>query len=188
LRADLFYVTFNLPAAVSGGGSNLWNSEIGFAVEKFPFPERSREMIGIKYLNQTNFVLGADTPTPPVEVAVRWAFNRSTVTLLEQWHQLTSNSLTGGVAITSEIKTKGLVIHMIPNPAAQANPGDSTQGAALQDGPGWAIEGVLVKGLKPAPDLDMTAGNAVVGVALTLQYDRYYALQGDPTNLAVLNV
>jgi len=191
LRSDLFRVNITLPPAVAGGGANLWDAEISFAVEKFPFPERSREMIGIKYLQQTNFVPGGDTPTPAINLSIRWAFNRRTAELLEIWNQFSANSTNGGVGIASLVKTNGLVVHLIPDMGALTNPQDATSGsagAALVDGPAWYLEGIQLKSLKPAPDLDMTQGNQLLGLELGLQIDRYYAVNNDPSNLSVLNL
>lgn len=185
VRPDLYRVSLEIPRLVLGGGANLWDSEISFALSKFPFPTREREMIPIKFLNQTNYVLGADVATGAVDLSVRYAFNRRTVEILERWHQLTSNSQNGGVALTSEVKTNGYFYYQVPNMAVVADPTD-TSNQALMDGPRFFLEGILIKGLKPAEDADMTVGNQTVMMNLSVQIDRYYPL--DPADLSVLNV
>jgi len=185
VRPDLFRISLAIPALVLGGGANLWDSQISFAVAKFPFPAREREMIGIKYLNQTNFVIGGDVATAPIDMSVRYAFNQRTVEILERWHQLTSNSQNGGVALTSEVKTSGYFWYQVPNMGVVADPTD-TSNQALMDGPRYFLEGVLIRGLKPAEDADMTQGNQTVMMNLSLQIDRYYP--ADPADLSILNV
>jgi hypothetical protein len=182
LRPDLFRIDLAIPPAVLGGGVNLWEATVSFAVQSFPFPERVRQMIPVKWLNQTNFVVGADEPLPPVDLIVRNAFNVQTAEILERWHQLTSNSQNGGVAITSQVKTNGFFYFLIPNPTVAANPTDTSDGA-LQDGPAYYLEGVLIRGLKIENTADMTVGNEYVRLALNLQIDRYYPT--DPANLTV---
>lgn len=183
LRPDLFRIQFAIPPQVLGGGTGLWDSEVSFGVKTFPFPERAREMIPVKWLQQTNFVIGADTPTPETSLSVRWPFNRRTVEILERWHQLTANSQNGGVAITSAVKTSGFLYFLIPNMTAVADPTDTTNDAFF-DGPRYYLEGVLIKSLKVEPNADMTVGNEIVTVALGIQIDRYYPL--DPSDLSVL--
>ncbi len=183
LRPDLFRVELQIPSQVLGGGAGLWDSEVAFGIKSFPWPVREREMIPVKWLQQTNFVIGADVALAPAELNVRWAFNRRTVEILERWHQLTANSQNGGVAITSLVKTNGFIYYLVPNMSAVADPTDTTNDA-FNDGPRWYLEGVLVKGLKVAENLDMTVGNEVVTVNLNLQIDRYYPL--DPSDLSVL--
>jgi hypothetical protein len=185
VRPDLFRISLAIPPLVLGGGANLWDSQISFAVAKFPFPAREREMIPIKYLNQTNFVIGGDVATTPVDMSVRYAFNQRTVEILERWHQLTSNSQNGGVALTSEVKTSGYFWYQVPNMPVVADPTD-TSNQALMDGPRYFLEGVLIRGLKPAEDADMTQGNQTVMMNFSLQIDRYYPV--DPSDLSVLNV
>jgi hypothetical protein len=183
LRPDLFRITFAIPAQVLGGGAGLWDSEVSFGVKQLPFPEREREMIPVKWLQQTNFVVGADTALAPTALNVRWAFNRRTVEILERWHQLTGNNQNGGVAITSQVKTNGFLYFLIPNMTAVSDPTDTTNDAFF-DGPRYYLEGVLVKGLKVSENADMTVGNEIVTVNLSLQIDRYYPL--DPSDLSVL--
>jgi hypothetical protein len=60
-RVDLFKLTLVLPSAL-----NLdWTENVEFAVEKFPIPERSREMIAVKYMQQTNYLIGATRRRQP---------------------------------------------------------------------------------------------------------------------------
>jgi hypothetical protein len=181
LRPDLFRISLNIPSAVistvgAGGGPNLWDSEVSFGVEKFPFPAREREMIAIKQFNQTNFVIGADSPTAPVDVTIRWAFNRATAEVLERWHQLTSNPQNGGVAVTSEVKTDGYFYYLVPNMPDLVAMNDPTANATMQDGPSYYLEGVLIRGLKPMQESDMSVGNQIVTLAFNLQIDRYYPI------------
>lgn len=176
-RADLFKVTLQLPPAL--GGTARWVEDVEFAIESFPFPDRNREMIPVKYLNQTNFVLGADAPSDPVQMKVRYAFNQSTVQILERWNYLTSNPETGGVAITSAVKANGRFRWLVPNMVQQqllesASPSEDT----MVDGLVYRLEGCLVKGFKFS-DADMAQSNQLVAVTFTLQIDRYY-----PENLA----
>jgi hypothetical protein len=183
LRPDLFRVQLQIPQQVLGGGSGLWDSEVSFAIKSFPFPAREREMIPIKWLQQTNYVIGADVGLQPVELNVRWAFNRRTVEILERWYQLTANAQNGGVAITSLIKTNGFLYFLIPSMNAVADPTD-TANDAFVDGPRWYLEGVLIKGLKVAENLDMGVGNEIVTVNFSIQMDRMYPL--DPSDLSFL--
>jgi hypothetical protein len=183
LRPDLFRIQLQIPPQVLGGGAGLWDSEVSFGIKSFPFPDREREMIPVKWLQQTNYVLGADVGLTPTALNVRWAFNRRTVEILERWHQLTSNSQNGGVAITSQVKTNGFLYFLLPNMSAVADPTDTTNDA-FTDGPRYYLEGVLIKGLKPAQNLDMTVGNEIMTVDMNIQLDRYYPL--DPSDLTVL--
>lgn len=187
-RSDLFIVNLQFPQLLNVGGGtpgvNLWEAECGFAVEAFPFPERDREMQPIKYLNQTNFSIGADTPTAPINVTLRWAFNRRTAELLERWHQLISNPRTGGVALTSAVKTTGMFYWLIPNMARQVNVDDTTDAETMTLGPSYALEGVLVKSLKSS-DANM-AQSGLVTLQLGLQIDRYYPRK--PRDLTVTDI
>ena len=170
-RVDLFKVTLVLPAAL-----NLdWTENVEFAVEKFPMPERSREMIQVKYMQQTNYLLGGDTPTPGIEIPVRYAFAQRTAEALEKWYWLASNPKTGGVGLTSEVKAKGYLRWLVPNMQKQiadirgnATPGEST----LKTGLTYEMEGCLIKGLKFA-DADMTQ-SGYVNLMFGLQIDRMY--------------
>jgi hypothetical protein len=179
-RVDLFKLTLVLPSAL-----NLdWTENVEFAVEKFPIPERSREMIAVKYMQGTNYLIGGDTPTPAVEVPVRYAFAQRTAEALEKWFWLVANPKTGGVGLTSEVKSKGYLRWLVPNMAkqiadlrGQATPGEST----LKDGLIYELEGCIIKGLKFA-DADMTQSGAV-NLLFNLQFDRMY-----PANLDSMQV
>jgi hypothetical protein len=170
-RVDLFKVTLVLPSAIGLD----WTENVEFAIEKFPFPDRSREMIPIKYMQQTNYMVGGDTPMPAIEIPVRYAFAQRTAEALEKWFWLVANPRTGGVGLTSEVKSKGYLRWMVPNMAKQisdirgdALPGEST----LKDGLTYELEGCIIKGLKPA-DGDMTQ-SGYVNLSFGLQIDRYY--------------
>jgi hypothetical protein len=173
-RLDLFKVKLELPSALTLNGLGTWHNDVEFAIEKWPFPERKRETIPIKYLNQTNHLLGAETATGPIDVTVRYAFNQATAQLLERWNYLTSNPRTGGSGLTSHVKAKGEFIWLIPNMAAQRNvestsPGDDT----LIPGQIYVLEGCMITGLKPS-DADITVGNEIVKLTFALSIDRYY--------------
>lgn len=180
-RSDLFVVSLNFPPALGVGSANVWDAECAFAVEQFPFPDRDREMIGVKYLNQTNFQIGADTAPGPIAIMVRHAFNRRTAELLEQWHWLTSNPQTGGVALTSAVKADGHFYWLVPDMARQFNVRDVSATPALARGSAYYLEGCLVKNLKPS-DANM-AQTGLVTLTFSLQIDRYYPL--DPTQLTI---
>jgi hypothetical protein len=66
---------------------------------------------------------------------------------------------------------------------AVADPTD-TANDAFVDGPRWYLEGVLIKGLKVAENLDMGVGNEIVTVNFSIQMDRMYPL--DPSDLSFL--
>jgi hypothetical protein len=170
-RQDLFQFTINLPAAL-----NLnWVENVQFAVEKFPFPERSIEVIGVKYMQQTNFLIGGDTPTPAIEVPIRYAFGQLTAQALEKWMWLIRNPLTGGVALTSIVKTNGSFTWIVPNQAAQEADITGTPTSSqttMMAGLVYTLEGCLIKGFKYS-DADMTTSGKV-DCSLSLQIDRYY--------------
>jgi hypothetical protein len=170
-RQDLFKFTINLPTAL-----NLdWTENVEFAVEKFPFPERSIEVIGVKYMQQTNFLIGGDTPTPAIEVPVRYAFAQLTATALEKWFWLTRNPLTGGVGLTSVVKTNGYFTWIVPNQTAQQadiRGTPTTSQNTMQAGLVYSLEGCLLKGFKFS-DADMTTSGKV-DCQLSIQIDRYY--------------
>lgn len=175
-RVDLFKVTLELPTAVG----LPWDEHVEFAVEKFPFPERSVEMIPVKYMQQTNQLLGADTATPSVEMPIRYAFAQRTAEALEKWFWLVRNPLTGGVGLTSQVKCNGYLRWMVPNMAkqiadlrSQPTPGAST----LNDGLQMLLEGCVIKGLKFV-DADQTQ-STYVNLMFTLQIDRYYPVSID---------
>lgn len=180
-RSDLFKVTLNLPPAI--GGTTVWSDHVEFAVEKFPFPDRQREMIPIKYLQQTNFQIGADAAPGPIDIPVRYAFNQPTAQILEKWNYLTSNPQTGAVGLTSRVKANGKFRWQVPNVSAQqllesSAPSENT----MIDGLVYILEGCLVKGLKFS-DADMTSSNSIVTIQFQLQIDRYY-----PENLGMMTV
>ncbi len=187
-RSDLFILNLQFPSVLNVGGGkagvNLWESECGFAVENFPFPERDREMTGIKYLNQTNFMIGADTPSAPINIAVRWAFNRRTAELIERWNWLISNPRTGGVALTSAVKSTGMFYWLVPNMARQANIDDVTDSNTMSLGAAYYLEGVLPKSLKPS-DANMVQSGGVT-LQFGLQIDRYYPSK--PSDLTVTDI
>ena len=182
-RADLFKFQINLPAIL--GGVAGWSNFVEFATHKFPFPERKREVIAIKYLNQTNFQLGADAPLGAIEIPVRYAFNQATAGVLEAWHQMTSNPRTGGVAQTSLIKTNGEFTWLIPNQAAQEQLSQiNSSPDAMQVGLRYILEGCLITGLTPGgADMSATGDGALVSLNMTLQVDRYYP--ADLNNMVV---
>ncbi len=170
-RVDLFKVTLELPTAIG----LPWDEHVEFAVEKFPFPDRQKEAIPIKYMQQTNMLIGADAAPSPVEVPVRYAFAQRTAEALEKWFWLIANPLTGGVGLTSQVKCKGFMRWMIPNMRkqiadirGQPRPGEDT----MQDGAVYVLEGCWIKGLKFI-DADMTTSNYVT-LMFTLMVDRWY--------------
>ena len=170
-RQDLFKFTINLPAALGLD----WTENVEFAVEKFPFPERSIEVIGVKYMQQTNFLIGGDTPTPAIEVPIRYAFGQLTAQALEKWMWLIRNPLTGGVGLTSVVKTNGYFTWIVPNQVAQQADIRGTPTSSqntMQAGLIYSLEGCLPKGFKFS-DADMTTSGKV-DCQLSLQIDRYY--------------
>ena len=181
-RVDLWKVTLELPAVL--GGSSAWNENVEFALEKFPFPERSREMIQVKYMQQTNYLIGGDTPTPAIEIPVRYAFAQRTAEILEKWFWLVSNPLTGGVGLTTQVKGKGIMRWQVPNMAqliADMNSGAQSSQNTMNEGLVYALEGCIIKGLRFA-DADMTQSGAV-NLLFNLQIDRYY-----PTDITAMQV
>jgi hypothetical protein len=183
-RVDLWKVTLELPSVL--GGSSAWNENVEFALEKFPFPERSREMIQIKYMQQTNYLIGGDTPTPAIEIPVRYAFAQRTAEILEKWFWLVSNPLTGGVGLTTQVKGKGIMRWQVPNMAqliADMNSGAQSSQNTMNEGLIYALEGCIIKGLRFA-DADMTQSGAV-NLLFNLQIDRYYPLNVNDMQVAV---
>lgn len=173
-RVDLFRVKLDLPPALTLNGLGTWHNDVEFAIETWPFPERQRETIPLKYLQQTNHISGGDTPTAPVDILVRYAFNQATAQVLERWNALTANPRTGGVGLTTHVKAKGEFIWLIPNMQAQRNvestsPSDDT----LIPGQVYVLEGCMITGLKPS-DADMKIGNELVKYTFRLLIDRYY--------------
>lgn len=175
-RQDLFQFRINLPQALQ----QQWTEYIEFAVEKFPFPERSIEVVGVKYMQQTNFLIGGDTPTPAIEVPVRYAFAQQIAQLLEKWFWLVRNPLTGGVGLTSHVKTDGEFDWIVPANSVQQSDitgtPTSTQ-STMVPGLRYYLEGVLLKGFKYS-DADMTTSGKV-DCQLSIQIDRYYPVSID---------
>ena len=179
-RTDLWKVTLTFPTGVG----IKWTDEVEFALEKFPFPERAREMIEVKYMQQTNFLIGKDMPTPAIEIPVRYAFQALTAEALEKWYYLVSNPQTGGVGLTSSLKAKGLMRWIVPNMTQQradlvGNPQSTQQ--TMADGLAYVLEGCIIKGLRFS-DADMTQ-SGYVNLLFGLQIDRYYPF--DITNMKV---
>jgi len=178
-RVDLWKVTLTFPAGVG----IKWTDEVEFALEKFPFPERSREMIEVKYMQQTNYLIGKDMPTPAIEIPVRYAFQALTAEALEKWYYLVSNPQTGGVGLTSSLKAKGTMRWMVPDMNRQRqdlvkNPPVTN---SLATGLQYALEGCIIKGLR-FTDADMTQ-SGYVNLLFGLQIDRYYPV--DVSNMKV---
>lgn len=171
-RNDLWKCSISFPTAIG----LKWEDEVQFAVEKFPFPPREKESIPIKYLQQTNKQIGGDVDLAPVELTIRYPFAAKTAEALEKWFWLVANPLTGGVGLTSQVKSKGYFRYLVPNMARQiadlqpnATPGQDT----LKDGLIWVLEGVWPKAFKMT-DADMTVGNQVAMCLVTFAIDRYY--------------
>jgi hypothetical protein len=177
LRSDLFLVDLKFPAILNTGGTapgnvGLWESECQFAVRDFPFPNAAVETIPVKYLQQTNHTVGADAPTAPIDMQVRWAFQRRTAELLTRWSWLIHNPITGGVAITSQVKSRGRFSYLVPNMAVQSNP-DNTDGTnVMLKGPQYTLEGVFPVNVKPTNSDMAQAG--LVELTFSLSVDRYY--------------
>lgn len=171
-RTDLFKVKLELPEAIGGVGA--WQNDIEFAVRKWPFPERKREVMQLKYLNQTNNLLGADVPLSPIDVEVAYAFNQATAQLLERWSTLTSNPRTGGVAQTSKVKSKGYFYWLIPDMEVQSDvERTDTTDEPLKVGLVYVLEGCMITGLTPMGG-DHTQTNQPVLYTFNLTVDRYY--------------
>jgi hypothetical protein len=182
-RNDLWRVYISLPAALNIS----WADEVQFAVEKFPFPSREKESIPVKYLQQINKQIGGDTDLGTVELTIRYAFSARTAEALEKWFWLVANPLTGGVGLTSEVKSKGYFQYLVPNMARQAadlQSGAQTSQDTLKPGLRWILEGVWPKAFKMT-DADMTTGNAVAQCLVTFAIDRYYP---DNINAMIVNV
>jgi hypothetical protein len=179
-RVDLFKVTLELPTAIG----LPWDEHVEFAIEKFPFPNRQKEAIPVKYMQQTNYQIGADTASDAAEITVRYAFAQRTAEALEKWHWLIANPLTGGVGLTSQVKCKGYLRWLVPNMRkqiadirGQPRPGEDT----MMDGAVYVLEGCWPRNLK-FMDADQTA-NSTVNIMLSLQIDRWY-----PDNIDRLQV
>jgi hypothetical protein len=171
-RNDLWKVSISLPTAVG----IKWEEEVQFAVEKFPFPAREKESIPVKYLQQTNKQIGGDTDLGTSELTIRYPFQARTAEALEKWFWLVANPRTGGVGLTSQVKSEGWFRYLVPNMARQV--ADLQKGAnpsqdSLTDGLVWKLEGVWPKAFKMT-DADMTTGNALSMCLVTFAIDRYY--------------
>jgi hypothetical protein len=170
-RNDLWKVTIPLPQVLQVS----WQDNVEFLLEKFPFPARERDMIEVKYMQQTNYLIGRDAPTPAIEIPVRYAFGVRVAEALEKWYWLVSNPRTGGVGLTTQVKSRGAMRWMVPNMQrmvgdiqGNVQPADNT----LDDGLVYVLEGCIIKGLRFS-DADMTTSN-YVNLLFTLQIDRYY--------------
>ena len=178
-RVDLWKVVLTFPQGVG----IKWTDEVEFALEKLPFPVRARERIEVKYMQQTNFLIGKDMPTPAIEIPVRYAFQALTAEALEKWYYLVSNPQTGGVGLTSSLKAKGYMQWMVPNMDRQRQdlvqnpPVANSLSAGLQ----YTLEGCIIKGLR-FTDADMTQ-SGYVNLLFGLQIDRYY-----PANVSNMKV
>ena len=80
-RGDLWKVSIDLPRVLGV----RWDVDVEFLLEKFPFPARDREFIEVKYMQQTNWLIGKDTPTPAIEIPVRYMFGVRAAEALEKW-------------------------------------------------------------------------------------------------------
>jgi len=170
-RNDLWKVTISLPRALNID----WTENVEFALEKFPFPTRERDMIAVKYMQHTNFMIGGDTATNAIEIPVRYALQQRTAEALEKWDYLCANPQTGGVGLSSSCKAKGYMRWIVPNMQQQiqdirrtAIPSQNT----MDEGLTYVLEGAIIKGLKFS-DADMTQSEAV-NLMFSLQIDRYY--------------
>jgi hypothetical protein len=179
-RNDLFHVQINLPPAI--GGTNEWDNNVAFAIEKVSFPKREIATIPVKFLQQTNHQIGGDEDLGAISLSVRYAFSQPTFTRLEQWRWLTANPITGGVANTSAVKCDGQFWWWVPvNPTLST----STSSAPFTVGGAYFLEGIICKGFTPAENADMTSRDGLVMADLNLHIDRYYPI--DPANLTVGN-
>lgn len=172
-RSDLWKVDIILPSVLRMS----WQNDVSFLLEKFPWPARDRDMIEVKYMQQTNFLIGRDAPTPAIEIPVRFAFGVRVAEALEKWFWLVSNPKTGGVGLTSQVKAKGSMRWLVPDMAQMAqdlrsNLSDVGSTSALGNGLIYVLEGCIIKGLKFS-DADMTA-SGFVNLMFNLQIDRYY--------------
>jgi hypothetical protein len=137
----------------------------------------------MKFLNQTNHILGSDVATAPIEVPVRYAFTQRTAQLLYRWHYLTSNPRTGAVMRTTEIKTYGFFAWLIPRRlAADTIDRLEVDPNALEVGLTYRLEGCMPIGLKPT-DANMNDGNKYVTLTFRLSIDRFYPESIDDWNM-----
>jgi hypothetical protein len=177
-RADLFRISLTLPI----GGAGVWDEQVQFAVEGFPFPDMKVTTFDTKYLNQTNHQIGADTSNSEIIIPVRYAFSMQTAQVLYKWMYLISNPVTGGTGLTSAVKCNGEFRWLVPDMARQRvnaeNLGGSDASDALKTGLVYKLEGCFITGLKPT-DASMVAGNQAVNLGFTLIVDRYYPADFD---------
>jgi len=190
-RSDLFVIDLKFPAILNSGNgqrssAGLWESECAFAVSQFPFPDRARDTIPVKFLNQTNHTIGADAQTSNIDIQVRYAFNRRTAELLERWNWLTSNPVTGGVALTSAVKSSGYFYWLVPNMNKQANVDDQTEADVMLKGPAYFLEGVLVRNVKPTEAANMEQAG-LVNLTFSITVDRYYPKTPDALTFQQFN-
>jgi len=135
----------------------------------------------VKFLQQTNHAIGADAATGEFAVTIRYAFNAQTAKHLERWWWLASNPNTGGVGMTSVVKTDGHFYWLVPNISQQANLDSQAQVDTYKFLRAYYLEGVLCTGLTPGPANMNEAGLAVYNLSLTI--DRFYPK--DPNDLIV---
>lgn len=185
-RSDLFKVMINIPEAVLGatanlsGAGNVWDAHISWAVEKFDFPDRAKEAIAIKYLQQTNYQIGGDAPSEVVTIPIRYAPNQRTAELLERWWWMIANPRTGGVALSSRIKTTGYFAWLTPRISSVGNLA-APEADAYDFVKAYELHGVWIKSFKSG-GADHTQTNGLVTLDMTLQIDRYYP--ASPADLA----
>lgn len=178
-RTDLFRFVMTLPPAIGGS----WEEHVSFAVERFPFPERSQQTFDMKYLNQVNHILGSDQATAPVEIPVRYAFTQATAQLLYRWHYLVSNPRTGSVVRTTEVKTYGEFRWLIPRKLTpDIIDRQEFDPNALETGLIYSLEGCMPINLKPT-DANMTEGNQYVTLTFRLSIDRFYPKSLNSANM-----
>ena len=184
-RSDLFRISLTLPPSL--GGNGVWDEQVQFAVEGFPFPEMKVQTFDTKYLNQINHQIGADNANSEISIPVRYAFSQQTAQVLYKWMYLISNPVTGGTGLTSAVKCNGEFRWLVPDMAKQIANANILGGDAsdtLKTGLIYKLEGCFITGLKPT-DADMKAGTTAVNLAFTLMVDRYFPIL--PTNLIVTN-
>lgn len=185
-RADLFRISLTLPPSL--GGNGVWDEQVQFAVEGFPFPEMKVQTFDTKYLNQINHQIGADNANSEISIPVRYAFSQQTAQVLYKWMYLISNPVTGGTGLTSAVKCNGEFRWLVPDmdkQIANANILGGVDGSdTLKTGLIYKLEGCFITGLKPT-DADMKGGNSAVSLTFTLRVDRYFPIL--PVGLIVTN-
>jgi hypothetical protein len=185
-RADLFRISLTLPPSL--GGNGVWDEQVQFAVESFPFPEMKVQTFDTKYLNQTNHQIGGDSASSEIAIPVRYAFSQQSAQVLYKWMYLISNPVTGGTGLTSAVKCNGEFRWLVPDMAKQIANANSLGGTdasdTLKTGLIYKLEGCFITGLKPT-DADMKSANTAVNLGFTLMVDRYYPI--GPSGLIVTN-